>query len=252
MHTPDDAADPAAPDHCTGCGSTDPEDIGLDTDLDGYSACCNEPVCSGPLPEDFTLGTPRRYPAAPCCDTDPRYGPALTKTLDDAGVRHHGLRVAPGGAPGLELLLGQDLPPEKVRLALAALRRANWRCRPERIDAFDAATVVRVEVGSPQRTAKKQPVLVALDEVLQLAGFSPYRFEQAEAFWGYRSDLRFGDKAGSAYVSMHGPDGLSLADGAAESARQSEAAQQVLRDAGWTVQPALGHAFHASPPVRPA
>lgn len=34
------------PSHCTGCGSTDHED--LTTGDQGYSACCNEPVSTGP------------------------------------------------------------------------------------------------------------------------------------------------------------------------------------------------------------
>ncbi|MFB7674075.1 hypothetical protein ACFC26_21950 [Kitasatospora purpeofusca] len=248
MHSSDREHDPAVPDHCTGCGSTDPEDTGYAPDFDGYSACCNEPVCTGPLPATFAVGTPRRYPAVPCCDTDPRYCPALKKALDDEGVQHHGLQAARDGAPTFELFLGQDLAPKELRRALAALRRADWRCRPERIDEFNLLTVVRVDVGPPQRAPKKPPVLAELDQALQLAGFSPYRHGQAEAFWGYLSSLLFNDESASPYVGVHGAEGIA----STQATREAEAAHQALREAGWTIQPVLAHSFYASAPVRPA
>ncbi len=249
------------PEHCTACGSTSPEDTDLDAGREGYSACCNEPVCSGPLLVDLTFRTPRRYPAAPCCATDPRYCPAIASALREAGVRyvaiqeaqerdHYlGLQKERPGRAALELVLDEDLPPEELRRALAALRGAGWTCRPERIDAVNAMTVVRVAVGPQPPAVEQPPVLVYLDRVLQLAGFTPYRFEQAEAFWGYRADLVSGGAAGAVHVTLHGPDGLGMPEGAAESLRQTAAAQQALRDARWSVRPALGHSFHASAPA---
>ena len=52
----------SAPAHCESCGSTDVED--LTTGDQGYTACCNEPICHGGPASAF--GTPADYVRA-CC-----------------------------------------------------------------------------------------------------------------------------------------------------------------------------------------
>ncbi|MFJ1757613.1 hypothetical protein [Kitasatospora sp. NPDC088134] len=232
--------------HCTACGSTMLEDV---HDLD-LSECCDAPVCAGPRLVDFR--TPYHYRPGPCCESDSRYRPALTKVLDDAGINHHGIRVAdfPHDVQNaLDLLLPQHITREDLRGAVAALRRGGWRCRPERIDAHRARTVVRIAVGPERSGPERSALLAEADRVLQLAGFCPLRYVQTEvAFWGYTSSQMFDDETGSVYVGAHGPEGV----GSAEAAEESEAMQQALREAGWTVQPALNHSFHAFAPLPPA
>jgi hypothetical protein len=48
--------------HCESCGSTDRED--LTTGDQGYTACCNECICSGGYRNRY--GTPTNYKIA-CC-----------------------------------------------------------------------------------------------------------------------------------------------------------------------------------------
>ncbi|MFJ5926620.1 hypothetical protein ACIQF6_28855 [Kitasatospora sp. NPDC092948] len=240
------ASEPFYPDHCTACGSTRLEDV----DEADRSDCCDASVCAGP--RLINLGTPRRHRPHPCCASDPRYRPALTKVLGDAGIGHHGIRVAdfPHDVQNaLDLLLPQHITREDLRRIVASLRRGGWHCRPDRFDAHRARTVVRIGVGPEPSRPKRSALLAEADRVVQLAGFSPYRDGHDRApFWGYIASQLFDDEAGSVYIGAHGPEGV----GSAEAAEESEAMQQALREVGWTVQPALNHSFHAFAPLPPA
>ncbi|MFD9686755.1 hypothetical protein ACFWXO_13470 [Kitasatospora sp. NPDC059088] len=237
---PDD--EPTIPEHCTACGSTAPDDCEFDAEFDGYSACCNEPVCS-PLPVDFR--SPLRYPAEPCCDADPRYAPRIAQALEAAGVVHHGLRASRNRA-GFSLFLPALGGSAVLRQALSGLRRSDWWCRPDRNEP--GLTVVRIDLSAP-RGREREGALGRLDRDLWLAGFTPYGFHMDEGFWGYRAALPAGEPEGSPHVSMHGPVGLDLRDGREESARQVEAAKAALRRAGWAISTSLGHSFYATAPV---
>ncbi|MFJ5926619.1 hypothetical protein ACIQF6_28850 [Kitasatospora sp. NPDC092948] len=245
---PTSATEPEAeiPDHCEACGSTDREH----TEDRGYSGCCNEPVCPGPWPVDYSFRAPRRYLADPCCDSDPRYAPALLKAVDNAKIgRHHGIGKPRGVENALDLFLPQDLAREHLRRVVASLRRDGWHCRPERIDTYQSLPVVRIEVGPERSGQTTAPQVANEDQVLQLAGFSPYRPGRDRApFWGYTSDFQLGNESWSVHIGAHGPEGV----GSAEAAEESEAMQQALREAGWTVQPALSHSFNAFAPLSPS
>ncbi|MEV7776298.1 hypothetical protein [Kitasatospora sp. NPDC086791] len=236
---PDD--EPTIPEHCTACGSTAPDDCEFDTGFDGYSACCNEPVCA-PLPVDFR--SPLRYPAEPCCDADPRYAPRIAQALDAAGVVHHGLRASRDRS-GFRFFLPAQAGGAVVRRALSGLRGAGWWCRPEWSEP--GLTAVLIDF-SASRSKGREGVLGRLDRDLWLAGFTPYDFRLDEGFWGYRAALPAGEPKGSPHVSMHGPVGLDLRDGREESARQVEAAKAALRAAGWAISTGLGHSFYATAP----